>query len=122
MNLLDANIFIYAPQPAFAHLRPMLIATDSFASEITRLEVLGFHRLSVQEQDYYRTVFSHLLCLPITTLILNRAISFRQQRKMSLGDSIVAATALEHGLILQMRKVKDFAGISGLTVQNPVDV
>jgi predicted nucleic acid-binding protein len=35
-------------------------------------------------------------------------------------DGLIAATALEHGLILVTRNVKDFAGL-GLTVFNPWD-
>jgi toxin FitB len=34
-------------------------------------------------------------------------------------DSLLAATALHHNLSLVTRNVKDFAGITGLTVLNP---
>ena len=33
---------------------------------------------------------------------------------MSLGDALIAATALEHGLTLMTRNVRDFAQIPGL--------
>jgi len=39
---------------------------------------------------------------------------------MSLGDALIAATALEHRLILATRNVKDFEWITGLKIVNPI--
>ncbi len=50
-----------------------------------------------------------------------RAITLRQQRKMGLGDSIIAATALVHGLALVTRNVDDFKHVAGLALINPFD-
>jgi predicted nucleic acid-binding protein len=49
------------------------------------------------------------------------AIALRQQRKMSLADSILAATALENDLELVSRNVDDFKWIAGLRLVNPFD-
>jgi predicted nucleic acid-binding protein len=38
---------------------------------------------------------------------------------MKLGDSLVAGTALLHGLTLVTRNVDDFTRINGLKVLNP---
>jgi toxin FitB len=38
---------------------------------------------------------------------------------MKLGDAIIAATALEHGVPLVTRNVDDFKHIPGLQVINP---
>lgn len=51
---------------------------------------------------------------------LASAIESRRQRKMSLGDALIAATALEHRLILATRNVKDFEWITGLKIVNPI--
>ena len=120
MKLLDSNILIYAPQPAFTHLLPMLIDPNCFVSEMTRLEVLGFHRLDVAEKTYYERVFLQKTILPLTTDVIDLAIQFRQTRKMSVGDSIHAATAFIHNLELQTRNIADFMHISGLKVNNPI--
>jgi predicted nucleic acid-binding protein len=120
MKLLDSNILIYAPQPAFAHLLPLLVDSSCFVSEITRLEVLGFHRLNAQEKVYYEQVFSYKTILPITTDIIDKAIELRQQRKMCIADSILAATALIHNLELLTRNASDFSHINGLRISNPV--
>lgn len=121
MKLLDSNILIYAPQPAFTHLLPLLVDPSCVVSEITRLEVLGFHRLTDMEKDYYERVFLQKIVLPITPEIIDLAIQYRQDRKMSVGDSIHAATAVLHQLELQTRNVSDFSHISELSVHNPVE-
>jgi hypothetical protein len=41
---------------------------------------------------------------------------------MSLGDALVAGTALAHGLTLVTRNVEDFQWIQGLSLLNPFDV
>lgn len=120
MKLLDSNILIYAPQPGFSHLLPLLVDPNCFVSEITRLEVLGFHRLTALEKTYYERLFLHKVILPVSADIIDLAIQFRQSRKMSIGDSIHAATALLHNLELQTRNTSDFINIARLKVNNPV--
>jgi predicted nucleic acid-binding protein len=52
--------------------------------------------------------------------VVARAVSVRQARKMSLGDALVAATALVFGRELLTRNIKDFAGVPGLVVSDPL--
>jgi predicted nucleic acid-binding protein len=40
---------------------------------------------------------------------------------MSLGDALVAGTALVHELTLVTRNIEDFRWIQGLTLVNPFD-
>jgi hypothetical protein len=120
MKLLDSNILIYAPRPAYAHLLPLLLDQHCFVSDVSRLEVLGFHKLSLAEKTYYEEVFQHKNILPITRDVIDVAIQLRQAQKMSVGDSIVAATALLHGLELLTRNTSDFLHITGLRFFDPV--
>jgi hypothetical protein len=48
-------------------------------------------------------------------------MQLRQQHKMSLGDSLIAATALIHDLILATRNIDDFNWINDLKLVNPID-
>ena len=57
--------------------------------------------------------------LPLSQTVLDQAVTLRQQRKMSLGDALVAGTALVHGLTLVTRNVEDFQWIQGLSLLNP---
>jgi predicted nucleic acid-binding protein len=56
----------------------------------------------------------------VTDLVAREAVRLRQQKKMSLGDSIIAGTALIHGRTLVTRNAADFSWISGLNLQNPL--
>ncbi len=56
----------------------------------------------------------------VSDAIVEQAIHLRQQRKMSLGDAVIGATALTHNLKLATANVKDFAWIKNLEVINPV--
>lgn len=48
------------------------------------------------------------------------ATTLRQRRKMSLGDAIIAATAIEKNLALVTHNVKDFRWIAGLHLIDPL--
>lgn len=63
-----------------------------------------------------------MLCalLSPTDDIIEIAIQLKQSRKMSLGDSVIAATALIHDLELYTHNVSDFAGIEGLRIVDPI--
>ena len=63
--------------------------------------------------------------LPVTLSIADRwgALSAQRQlsgRPLSMSDGLIAATAIEHGLAVVTRNVKDFERL-GVTVINPWD-
>ena len=120
MKILDSNVIIYASQPSFAFLRPLLIDPDSCASEITRLEVLGYHLLDANAKSWFSTVFSQIRMVPVDEPIIDKAIELRQQRKMAVGGAIAAATALLNQAELYTRNSKDFAWIPALKLVNPI--
>jgi predicted nucleic acid-binding protein len=66
-------------------------------------------------------LFSDLVLLEIDRPVLDRAVSLRQQKRMSLGDAIIAATAIAHDRVLVTRNVDDFKWITGLRLLNPLD-
>jgi toxin FitB len=118
--LLDSNIIIYATQPEHAELRRFIAENDVVVSAVSYVEVLGYHKLTETDRTSLTAFFTAAQVLPVTQGILDRAVRLRQTRKMSLGDALVAATALEYGRTLVTRNVKDFSWISGLTLHNPL--
>ena len=97
-----------------------MLDSDSLFSEITRLEVLGFHRLSFEDLLFFESVFEGQPIFPIDSKVIQQAILFRQIRKLSVGDAIVAATARLNGLEIYTRNEADFSGLPGLKVVNPI--
>jgi len=90
-------------------------------SAVSYVEVLGYHQTNDQEQQYFKEFFRLARVLPLSQAVLGQAVALRQQRRMSLGDALVAGTALVHGLTLVTRNVDDFQWIQGLLLLNPFD-
>ena len=85
-------------------------------SAATLVEVLGFHQLDPTSRQAIEAFFAMLDVLPIDDRVIRQAISLRQTRKMSLGDALIAATALVYNLPLVIRNIRDFSGLVGLTL------
>jgi len=117
--LVDSNIIIYAMNPAYSFLIPWIESTVPAVSAISSLETLGFHKLSSTEKDILEDFFTGAQVLAIDEKVLPRAIQLRQIRKLGLADSIIAATALVHDLVLVTRNTKDFTWIDGLKLLDP---
>lgn len=63
--------------------------------------------------------------LPVTEKIAERwgklsSAQRKRGRQITMADGLIAATALEHGLILATRNVRDFEGL-GVPIVNPWD-
>lgn len=121
MKLFDSNLIIYSVSDKYKQLRPMIIASDAVVSVITRVEALGYHKLPADDKDYFETLFATIRTMPVTDAIINKATELRQQRRMSLGDCLIAATALLNGFDLYTNNTADFVHIPDLTVINPLN-
>jgi predicted nucleic acid-binding protein len=119
MRLLDSNIIIYATKPGHEFLQTIIAAPDICTSAVSYVEVLGFHQLSASESELLEEFFASIPTLPLSPIVLDEAVSLRRQRKMRLGDALVAATAIAHGCELITRNVSDFNWITGLVVTDP---
>ena len=117
--LIDSNIIIYAAQPANGVLREFIAEHAPAVSAVSYVEVLGYHRLAEQERQHFETFFAAAPVLPLSQDVLDQAVKLRQLRKMTLGDALVAGTALAHGLTLVTRNADDFKWIAGLSLLNP---
>jgi predicted nucleic acid-binding protein len=121
MRLLDSNIIIYATAPENEWLRTWLEVELFAVSQISQIEVLGYHQITPEEiTDLEEFLYSSNI-VPVTDGATKKAIVLRQRRKMSLADSILAATPLENDWELVSRNVDDFEWIAELRLVNPFD-
>ena len=118
--LIDSNIIIYASNPEYAQLRQFIADGSPVVSAVSYVEVLGFHQLIEEEKELLQAFFAATIILPLTQAVLDQAVLLRQQRRMSLGDALVAATALVSNHTVVTYNVKDFTWIEGLTVFDPL--
>lgn len=121
MRVLDSNIVIYAMLPANAWLREEIMSEPFAVSQATRVEVLGWHQITPEDQQDLEEFLATGTLLSITDAVADRAVLLRQQKKMSLGDAFIAATALAHDALLATRNTDDFEHIVGLRLFNPFD-
>ena len=119
--LIDSNILVYSAKPGYLFLRDWVFARSPAVSAISRVEVLGYHKITTSEQQELTSLFSGTPIMPLSSNIVERAIQLRQQKKMSLGDALVAATALELHHALVTRNKGDFIWIPNLQVFDPFD-
>ncbi len=116
--ILDSNIVIYAVMPEYEELRKFLKKREYelAVSTITKLEVLGYHKLSGREKEVLQKFFEAIRQIPISQTIIDQAVELRQSQKMSMGDAIIASTALLENDTLLTNNEDDFKHIEGLKV------
>lgn len=120
MKILDSNILIYSAMPSYDYLRVYTRDPNNYAAALTKLEVLGFHNLQPIDKVYFDSIFIVLNIIYADDAVISKAIEIRRLKKISVGDSVIAATALIHDLELYTRNVSDFTHITGLRVVNPI--
>jgi hypothetical protein len=117
--LIDSNIIIYASKPGYEFLHSLMGQADLAVSVISYVETLGYHQLTEPEKRFLTEFFENVNLSPLSDPVLQRAVSLRQTRKMKLGDSLIAATALVAAVTLVTRNTQDFDWIPGLTLLDP---
>ncbi|MCY4578395.1 MAG: type II toxin-antitoxin system VapC family toxin [Chloroflexi bacterium] len=120
MILLDSNIIIYSAEPEYADLQQLVEEQDTAVSIASYIEVLGFRGLDDYRKRFFEEFFQSIEVIHLTTEIADRAIGLRQQRRIELGDAIIAATALLLSIPLLTRNTRDFRWIDNLDLYNPI--
>lgn len=115
--LLDSNIIIYLFKEELDDA--FLIGKKIAVSEISILEVLGFHGLEEIERKAFEKFFQRVEVIKINSSLIRQAVEMRQQKRMSVGDAIIAASAKEEQIALCTRNSADFKWIEGLSIRNP---
>jgi len=119
--LFDSNIIIYSIQPKHDFLVEFILKNNCVVSEVSIAEVLGFHKITSIEKLSLRQIFNEIKILDLNRIIIEAATVLRQQKSMSLGDSLIAGTALVHQIPLVTRNTDDFLHIEGLKIINPFE-
>ncbi len=118
--LLDSNIIIYSSKREYAELRGFIARNVYSVSAVSRIEVLGYHLLAAEQHQYLIEFFQAADVLRISDAVITEAVKLRQTKRISLGDAIVAGTALAHRLKLVTRNTGDFSWIQNLDL-NPFE-
>ncbi len=69
--LLDSNIIIYAAQPEHTSLRQFITDHAPAVSIISYIEVLGYHSLSEEAQQFLQRFFQAAVLLPLSDPVCN---------------------------------------------------
>jgi predicted nucleic acid-binding protein len=120
MILIDSNIIIYSLLTQYEYLADLFNEENTFVSEVSKLEVLGYHKLKSTDETYFKNIFNFVPSILPTQEIFNVALELKKTHTVQLGDSLIAATALVHNLYIYSRDVKDFNKLKGLKCINPI--
>lgn len=118
--LLDSNIIVYAAQPEQVALRQFIELHAPAVSVVSYIEVLGYHKLKEDDRQFLEQFFQTAERLPLSETVVQWAVKLRQRRNMSLGDSIVAGTAIAHERTLVTRNTDDFRWIEEIKLLDPL--
>ena len=77
--------------------------------------------MSNEEKKLFEEFFDSTEILPISEEVIAKAVELRQSKKMTLGDVLIAATALVNNLVLITNNTKDFDWIEELEINNPLE-
>ena len=122
--LLDSNIIIYSVQPEYQIILEFLSSKEDniSISIVSKIEVLGYHDLSDFVKENLQLFFSEIPIINLSDEIAEIAIQLRQKKKMTLGDSIIAATAIHKNIPLLTNNIKDFKHIENLVLISLNDI
>ena len=120
MILADSNLIIYAASGNYPDLVDWFAENLPVASAVSLVEVLGYYKLTAKEKTALEKLFAELTVLYPTAEIFQIAVDLRQQRSVSVGDALIAATALHHSLTLATHNTKDFEWINSLSLIDPL--
>ena len=121
MIIADSNLIIYAANLDYDWLVAWFETVEPSVSRISYVEALGFHGLRPEEKRKLELFFGAAKFVEVSEEVAVKAARLRQKKKMKLGDSLIAATALAHGLTLATHNTADFAWITDLSVIDPFD-
>jgi predicted nucleic acid-binding protein len=120
---MDTNIVIYYldNQIPSNHLEQVrhIFRTSFQISTITKIEILGWNRLTEAEKERLEGFLSAAQVFYIGEAIEQKAIELKQAKRIATPDAVIAATALVYNLTIVTRNEKDMEKVEGLRIYNP---
>ncbi len=118
MRCFDTNVVIYLGNQT---LGVSIIDEEPICyASVSLIEALGYPDILAAEEQRIKELFNTMIEIPLNTSLIQTAVELRQLKRMSLGDAIVAATALENDCELWTANTEDFIHIDGLRLRNPL--
>ncbi len=110
--VLDTNIILYAAVYNHAIAMEILTENNIFISDITEIELLGYHKLTDTEHEILSDVLANVNVVPVSGRIKQKAISLRRKNALKTPDAIIVATAMELDYFLvtvdkKLQKIED---------------
>lgn len=110
--LLDTNAVIYLQKGVLAKPLPK---GRYFISVVTEMELLSFHGLTEEQQQWLRCFIDGIGLIDLNSNVKDKAIELRKRHRLKLPDAIIAASAIENGLEL-VSLDKDLGNIPGVSI------
>ncbi|WP_456366771.1 PIN domain-containing protein [Thermococcus sp.] len=122
MYLLDTDVLIDVLR-GVEEARGFLIEIverGTFISTVAIAELFsGRETRDPIKREKITKLLSHFEALPVTPEVAMLAGEIRRDYQVPLGDAIIAATAVAHGLTVVTGNVKHFARIEGISILKP---
>jgi toxin FitB len=111
--LVDSDVFVdhLRGQRRFAPGKD-----EVYVSSVTRAELFAGRGT---EERRVRRLLEPFAELPVGRPVAERAGRIRRTLAIGLADALIAATAIQHRLLLVTRNLDDFTTVSGLRVRPP---
>lgn len=120
MYTFNANVIIYYlnNDPDAVSLVRGIFETGApiYVSAITEVELFSFSHLDQADILQIETLLNTVSVMAVDSRIARLAGFLRQQYRLNIADSIIAATALFTGTTLATRNVRDFKRIKELSL------
>jgi len=121
MYTLDTNVLIYflKDDPLVVRFlrENILKGSRFFISAITEIELLSYPKISQAELIKIEDILKTLSNIPVDSQIARLASFFKRKYKISLPDSVVAATAYLTNSTLLTRNIRDFQKIKEISIK-----
>ena len=118
--LIDTNVVIDVFDAATpATVKQKIFQMLPIVSAVTYMETLGWYQATSTQLHILQKFMNVATILPISQPVMDTTVKIRQQKRMRLGDAIIAATAIVHNRVLVTRNSSDFNSIDNLDIFNP---